>query len=244
MVHRPCLGESLLLERGICRFSAQRLGSGETRRFWQGRAAAFPQVGELTLLAGSPKPGSCAALSLPSRDVVPRSPLFLAERPEFLPSRDVARSYLNIVPPWERLVRCMWGASPKPGRCAPASDHRPCLGGWPLAGPGASPEQGRCASAPDHRPASGETGFLRAGASPKARYCAPASDHRPGLGEASLLVCEKRLCWEVALIPSCDDARVALETPDCPHPRPVAGHPAHSAPPLPPAPLAERLKTC
>ena len=99
---RPCLGETWLLERGIGRFSAQRPGLGETRCFWQGRSAAFPQVDEPVFLASSPKAGSCAARSLPSRDVAPESPIFLAERQEFLPSRDVVHLSRSIVPAWEK----------------------------------------------------------------------------------------------------------------------------------------------
>lgn len=87
--HCPCLGESLLLEHGVCRISAQRLGLGEIRRFGQGRAAAFPQVGALALLAGSPKPGSCAPVFLPSRDFVPESPAFAVRIRQTLPSKDV-----------------------------------------------------------------------------------------------------------------------------------------------------------
>ena len=118
LARRPCLGESLLLERGIGRISAQRLGSGETRRFGQGRAAAFPQVGALALLASSPKPGSCAPVFLPSRDVVPESAVFGARIRQTLPSQDVAQDERRIVLAWERLSRL-------PAKSLPSRDLAP-----------------------------------------------------------------------------------------------------------------------
>ena len=106
--HRPALGDLLLLERGIGRFYAQRLGLGEIGWFGRGMAAAFLQVGALALLAGSPKAGSCAGRSLPSKDVVSGSPVFLAERSEFLPSRDDVSQSRPIVSAWERLAGSGW----------------------------------------------------------------------------------------------------------------------------------------
>lgn len=100
--HRPALGDLLLLGRGIGRFYAQRLGLGEIGWFGQERAVAFPQVEPSDILAVSPKAGSCAPRSLPSKDVAPGRAKFLAEILKFLPKWDLVRLCLTVALAWER----------------------------------------------------------------------------------------------------------------------------------------------
>ncbi len=108
-------------EQGRCvAEQAHRLGLGEIGWFGLGRAAAFLQVGAPVLLADSPKAGSCAARSLPSKDVAPRSPKALAldHRPAlgevgpdrgrwFSRARTLRSLRRTIVPSWEGRARCM-----------------------------------------------------------------------------------------------------------------------------------------
>ena len=126
--HRPGLGEIRLMGTSSGLVSAQRLGLGENRPLGRRRPLTFPQVNGPALLAGSPKPRSCALVFLPSRDVAPESPVSVARVRKTLPSRDLVQGEWRIVPPWERRSRWLVGRPPKPGRYAPFSAHRPCLG--------------------------------------------------------------------------------------------------------------------
>ena len=104
LAHRPCLGEILPLELKIGPFSAQDPALGENCPSEPRRSPTFPQVDGSALLAFSPKSGSCAPVSLPSRDVAPKTSVSASRTRSTLPSRDVAQDKRPIVPPWEGLV--------------------------------------------------------------------------------------------------------------------------------------------
>ena len=99
--HRPCLGELQLCGRRNGPMSAQDPALGENCPFGRRRAPTFSQVSGLYLLADSPKPGPCAPVFLPSRDVVQESPASAARTLRSLPSRDFAQGRRRIVPTWE-----------------------------------------------------------------------------------------------------------------------------------------------
>ena len=111
--HRPALGEFRARGRRNRSVSAQDPALGENCPFGQERDSAFPQVNGLALLTVSPKPGCCAGVFLPSREVVAGTPAFAAQARQALPSRDFAQGEWHINPPWERLWLSMMGVLPR-----------------------------------------------------------------------------------------------------------------------------------
>ena len=94
LAHRPALGESCQFGHRIAAHLAQRPGLGEIGLFGAGQTSAKPLVGVLAFRASPPKPGRCASVFLPSRDVVSETQELRAGNRPSLPSKDNVHVFL------------------------------------------------------------------------------------------------------------------------------------------------------